>query len=122
MSQPERSGFAEHAEDVKHFPLEDRAQAPVPQGPIFLPAFGTQEGVLAERRLLRKLDFRLMPAIVAIFILNNIDRTGITAARRKGFEEDLGRSGLQYNIILSIFYVVYSPTQIPSNMILNKIR
>jgi len=73
MSQPERSGFAEHAEDVKHFPLEDRAQAPVPQGPIFLPAFGTQEGVLAERRLLRKLDFRLMPAIVAIFILNNID-------------------------------------------------
>ncbi|KAJ7052013.1 MFS general substrate transporter [Mycena amicta] len=85
------------------------------------PASGTPERALAERRLLRKLDFRLLPAVTCIFILNYIDRTAMTTARLKGFQQDLGLSDIQYSIILSILYVTYSPAQIPSNMILNKV-
>lgn len=37
------------------------------------PAIGTLERILAERNLVRKLDRRLLPAIVTIYILNYID-------------------------------------------------
>ncbi|KAJ6492541.1 MFS general substrate transporter [Mycena vitilis] len=98
--------------------------------PTVPPAAGTPERLAAERKLVRKLDFRLLPAIATIFILNYIDasaalytRTGITAARLKGFEKDLGLSGkyLQYSVILSIYYAVYCPAQIPSNMVQSRL-
>lgn len=38
-----------------------------------LPAPGSQERLLAERRLVRKLDMRLIPTIFIIFIMNYID-------------------------------------------------
>uniref|UniRef100_A0A0W0G0G1 Uncharacterized protein n=1 Tax=Moniliophthora roreri TaxID=221103 RepID=A0A0W0G0G1_MONRR len=86
-----------------------------------LPASGTPERALAERKLVRKLDTRVLPTIVLIFIMNYIDRNGITTARLKGLEEDLGLSDLQYQVALSILFVTYGPAQIPSNMILNYI-
>ena len=65
----------------------------------------------AERALVWKLDLRLLPMIVLIFIMNYIgssassysstespliawiDRTAVTSARLKGMEADLGLSG-----------------------------
>ena len=38
-----------------------------------LPASGSKERLLAERRLVRKLDMRLIPIIFIIFIMNFID-------------------------------------------------
>ncbi|KAG2153348.1 major facilitator superfamily domain-containing protein [Suillus clintonianus] len=73
----------------------------------------------AERRLVRKLDFRLLPTIVLIFIMNYIDRVAITSARLKGLESDLGLTDLQYYTVVAILYVSYCPAQIPSNMLLN---
>ncbi|KAJ7364887.1 MFS general substrate transporter [Mycena albidolilacea] len=84
-----------------------------------LPDIGTPERILAERKLVRKLDSRLLPTIFLIYIMNYIDRNGITTARLKGLEQDLGLSDLQYNVVLSILFVSYCPAQIPSNMILN---
>ncbi|KAE9390978.1 MFS general substrate transporter, partial [Gymnopus androsaceus JB14] len=75
--------------------------------------------LLAERKLVRKLDMRVMPTILLVFIMNYIDRTAITTARLKGLEQDLHLSDLQYNVVLSILYVTYCPAQIPSNMMLN---
>ncbi|KAL0574876.1 hypothetical protein V5O48_007088 [Marasmius crinis-equi] len=86
-----------------------------------LPEAGSPEREAAERRLVRKLDQRMLPTIVIIFIMNYIDRNGITTARLKGLEEDLGLSDLQYQVILSILFVTYCPAQIPSNMVLNYI-
>ncbi|KAI0036163.1 MFS general substrate transporter [Vararia minispora EC-137] len=77
--------------------------------------------VVAERKLVRKLDMRLLPTIVVVFIMNYIDRTAVTAARLKGLEEDLGLSDIQYNAILAILYASYCPAQIPSNILLNRI-
>ncbi|KAG0693959.1 major facilitator superfamily domain-containing protein [Suillus ampliporus] len=73
----------------------------------------------AERRLVRKLDFRLLPTIVIIFIMNYIDRVAITSARLKGLETDLGLTDIQYDTVVAILYVSYCPAQIPSNMLLN---
>ncbi|KAJ7712151.1 MFS general substrate transporter [Mycena metata] len=86
-----------------------------------LPEIGSPERILAEKKLVRKLDSRLLPTIVLIFIMNYIDRNGITTARLKGLQQDLGLSDLQYSVVLSILFASYCPAQIPSNMILNRI-
>ncbi|KAJ7250041.1 major facilitator superfamily domain-containing protein [Mycena haematopus] len=80
-----------------------------------LPEIGTPERILAEKKLVRKLDTRLLPTIFLIYIMNYIDRNGITTARLKGLEQDLGY--LQYSVVLSILFVSYCPAQIPSNMV-----
>jgi len=81
----------------------------------------TENRKAAERSLLRRLDTRLMPTVVIIYIMNYIDRVAITAARLQGLEADLGISDVQYASILAILYATYSPAQIPSNMILGYI-
>ncbi|KAF8158961.1 major facilitator superfamily domain-containing protein [Mycena galopus ATCC 62051] len=86
-----------------------------------LPEIGSPERLNAERKLVRKLDTRLLPTIFFIFIMNYIDRNGITTARLQGFQQDLGLSDLQYSVVLSVLFASYSPAQIPSNMILNYI-
>ncbi|KAJ7578187.1 major facilitator superfamily domain-containing protein [Mycena floridula] len=86
---------------------------------FYIPEAGTEERRLAERKLVRKLDTRLLPTIILIYILNYIDRNGITTARLKGMEQDLGLTDLQYSVVLSILFVTFCPAQIPSNMILN---
>ncbi|KAJ7587225.1 major facilitator superfamily domain-containing protein [Mycena floridula] len=84
-----------------------------------IPENGTEERRLAERKLVRKLDTRLLPTVILIYILNYIDRNGITTARLKGMEQDLGLTDLQYSVVLSILFVTYCPAQVPSNMLLN---
>ncbi|KAF9021124.1 sugar transporter [Hymenopellis radicata] len=73
-----------------------------------------------EKKLLRKLDAR-MSVLLLIYILNYIDRNNASAARLKGFEEDLHLKGEQFATLLSILYVGYILMQVPSNMFLNKI-
>ncbi|KAL0573376.1 hypothetical protein V5O48_008573 [Marasmius crinis-equi] len=93
-----------------HFEVEDP-----------LPEPGTPERITAERKLVRKLDRRVLPTIILIYIMNYIDRLGITTARLQGLEQDLHLSSIQYSAVLSILYVTYSSGQVPSNMILNYI-
>ncbi|KAL1737654.1 major facilitator superfamily domain-containing protein, partial [Schizophyllum fasciatum] len=42
-----------------------------------------------------------------------------SAARLRGFEEDLGLQGSQFATVLSILYIGYITMQVPSNMFLN---
>ncbi|KAF8624305.1 hypothetical protein AX15_005936 [Amanita polypyramis BW_CC] len=84
-----------------------------------LPEPGTEERKTAERRLLHKLDTRVLPTICLIFIMNYIDRIGVTTARLKGLQKDLGITDVQYATVIAILFVSYCPAQIPSNMVLN---
>ncbi|KAG5732000.1 hypothetical protein E4T56_gene18263 [Termitomyces sp. T112] len=84
-----------------------------------LPVSGTPERLKAERKLVRKLDSRLLPTVFVIFIMNYIDRNGITTARLKGMQQDLGISDIQYATVIAVLYASYCPAQIPSNMLLN---
>lgn len=74
-----------------------------------------------DKKTLRKIDLRLMPMLIFIYILNYIDRNNIASARLGGLEEDLGLKGNQYQICISILFIGYILFQVPSNMLLNKI-
>ncbi|KAJ7675707.1 MFS general substrate transporter [Mycena polygramma] len=106
------------ADEKTHSSVEHRETADTVDT---LPEEGSAERLAAERRLVRKLDTRLLPTIFLIFILNYIDRNGITTARLQGFQQDLGLSDLQYSVVLSVLFASYCPAQIPSNMILNRV-
>ncbi|KAF6746647.1 major facilitator superfamily domain-containing protein [Ephemerocybe angulata] len=74
----------------------------------------------AERRLVRKLDLIILPLFIVIYCCNFIDRTSIGNAKVAGLEADLGMHGTQFNVALTIFYVFYIISDIPSNLILKR--
>lgn len=74
-----------------------------------------------ETRTRRKIDMRILPMLVWIYILNYLDRNNIASSRLGGLEEDLGLTGNQYQICISILFVGYILMQIPANMLLNKL-
>ncbi|KAG7417755.1 putative transporter [Fusarium oxysporum f. sp. rapae] len=77
---------------------------------------------IKEKALVRRIDNRMMPLMMLLYILNYLDRNNIATARLGNFEEDIGLVAEQYNTVISIFFVGYILTQVPTNMILNKMR
>ncbi|ORY60759.1 major facilitator superfamily domain-containing protein [Pseudomassariella vexata] len=77
-----------------------------------------------EIKLVRKLEYRIMPMLWAMYFMNYLDRNAIANARLNGLEDDLHLEGTQYNTCISIFFVGYLLMQIPSNMLMSsgKIR
>lgn len=74
-----------------------------------------------HKSVTRKIDIRILPTLVWIYILNYLDRNNIAASRLGGLEEDLGLVGSQYQTCISILFVGYIIMQIPANMIVNKL-
>lgn len=50
------------------------------------------------KRLMRKIDLRILPFLSLLYLLSFLDRTNIGNARLAGLEKDLGMSGLDYNV------------------------
>ncbi|ETI19647.1 hypothetical protein G647_08659 [Cladophialophora carrionii CBS 160.54] len=99
-------------------------EAPVTVGrepPPYVKSLSPEERRIAERALVRKIDFRLIPTIIIMYILNYLDRNNIAAARLAGLEDELKLHGTQYQTAVSILFVGYLLMQIPSNLFLNKI-
>ena len=74
-----------------------------------------------EMKLVRKMDIRLLPMLVLMYIMNYLDRNNIAAARLAGLQKDLKLTSTQYLTCLSILFVGYLLMQVPSNLFLNKI-
>ncbi len=91
------------------------------QPPPYVRSLSPEERGHVEKSLVRKIDFRLIPMIIIMYIMNYLDRNNIAAARLGGLEEDLKLIGNQYQTAVSILFVGYVLMQIPSNLYLNKI-
>lgn len=72
-----------------------------------------------EKQLLRKIDFRLLPIILASFFIACLDRSNIGNARLAGIEKDLNMSDQQFQIVLAMFFVGEVAMKIPSNLVNN---
>lgn len=91
------------------------------QSPESLGHLPPYERLNLEALLVRKIDLRLLPMVILMYILNYLDRNNIAAARLAGLESDLSLTGTQYLTALSILFVGYILMQIPSNLFLNKV-
>lgn len=52
----------------------------------------------ATQRLLRKIDWYLLPFLAFLYLLSFLDRSNIGNARLAGLETSLNMSGLDYNV------------------------
>ncbi|KAM0719486.1 hypothetical protein Q7P37_005391 [Cladosporium fusiforme] len=71
-----------------------------------------------ERRLVRKLDARIVPMVMLLYLLSFLDRVNIGNARLYGLEEDLSMGSDQFQIAVSVLFVTYVLSEVPSNLIL----
>ncbi|KAE8347624.1 hypothetical protein BDV24DRAFT_146452 [Aspergillus arachidicola] len=79
----------------------------------------THEERIIENPLVRRIDFHVLPLLVLVYLMNYMDRNNYASARLQGLETDLGLRRDQYEIGLSVMYISYILTQVPSNLLLN---
>src|SRR3954452_5735503 len=72
-----------------------------------------------QARTVRKVATRLIPALLALYIIAYLDRVNVTFAQDK-LESDLGFSGAVYGFGAGIFFVGYFLLEVPSNLALHK--
>ncbi|KAG7527481.1 hypothetical protein FFLO_06896 [Filobasidium floriforme] len=77
----------------------------------------------ASKRLTRKLkhlicqmDLYVVPIVAIQYLFAFIDRANIGNAKIAGLEKDLGLSGYDYNLLLSVFYISYIAFELPASM------
>ncbi|KAH6675116.1 major facilitator superfamily domain-containing protein [Halenospora varia] len=75
-----------------------------------------------EKKLVRKLDIRIMPTLWLMYWLNYLDRNAIALAKLDHIERDLNLTATQYSTCVSILFVGYILGGIPSNMLITRIR
>ncbi|KAG5292581.1 MFS transporter [Histoplasma ohiense] len=80
-----------------------------------------EERTNLDRKLLLKLDFLLVPMMGMLYLLSFLDRANIGNARVAGLQKDLGISDLQYQTAITVTYVPYIVTELPSNLLIKKI-
>ncbi|KAI8646788.1 major facilitator superfamily domain-containing protein [Parasitella parasitica] len=79
-----------------------------------------QERLAAEKKLVRKLDTRLLPFLSFMYLFSSLDRSSLGNAVLDNFEQDVGITPDQFNTCVTIFYVGFLIFQIPSNILLKR--
>lgn len=86
------------SDKVPATPYNTQAPRPAMVPPELVAAMSPERRFEAENQLRRKIDYRLMPMAVLMYIMNYLDRNNIAAARLGGLEEDLGLKGTEYQV------------------------
>ncbi|GAN05548.1 MFS nicotinic acid transporter Tna1 [Mucor ambiguus] len=79
-----------------------------------------QDRTLAEKKLVRKLDTRLLPFLSFMYLFSSLDRSSLGNAVLDNFEQDIGITPDQFNTCVTIFYAGFLIFQIPSNILLKR--
>ena len=99
-------GANEYSEDdkfvtgqISHAP---GANAAVPirtrEAPPLVKNLSKEERLRLELALVRKIDRRLLPMVVLMYILNYLDRNNIASARLAGLQTELKLTSVQYEV------------------------
>ncbi|KAL9067556.1 MAG: hypothetical protein Q9157_006772 [Trypethelium eluteriae] len=87
------------------------ANADVPirqlEAPPLVRDLSPEDRVVLERKLVRKIDFRLLPMIILMYIMNYLDRNNLPSAKLAGLSSDLHLTGDQFNTAVSVLFVGY---------------
>jgi MFS transporter, ACS family, tartrate transporter len=73
-----------------------------------------------KRRTILKVSWRLLPLIVACYLINYIDRTNVSFAALT-MNKDLGLTATMFGFGAGIFFFGYAFFEVPSNMVLQRV-
>ncbi|KAJ3558531.1 hypothetical protein NM688_g873 [Phlebia brevispora] len=82
----------------------------------------TVEAAVDERKLLRRIDWHVVPWLALLYLLNFLDRGNIGNARLYHMQDDLHITDQQYLIALTVFFFPYALFEPPSNVALRRLR
>ncbi|SJL07512.1 uncharacterized protein ARMOST_10862 [Armillaria ostoyae] len=69
-----------------------------------------------DRRLVRKVDLRLIPILTLLYLLSFLDRSNIGNARIIGLATGIHLSPPAYNTALALYFIAYVIFEVPSNL------
>nr|OQO30769.1 hypothetical protein B0A51_02465 [Rachicladosporium sp. CCFEE 5018] len=70
-----------------------------------------------EKRILRKLDWRVVPVLWFLFLVSFIDRGNIGNAKIQGMDKSLHLVGNRYNMAVMVFTLAYVVFGVPANIV-----
>lgn len=73
-----------------------------------------------ERKLLLKVDLRVVPALWFLFLVSFVDRGNLGNAKIEGLEDSLGMTGNDYNVALQVFTISYVVFGLPANIVFKR--
>jgi sugar phosphate permease len=71
-----------------------------------------------EKRAVRKLDYTILPVMTMFYFLSFLDRSNIGNARVAGLQAGLGLTDHQYQVVVTVLFVPYIASELPSNLLL----
>nr|XP_018264739.1 uncharacterized protein I303_02918 [Kwoniella dejecticola CBS 10117]OBR86897.1 hypothetical protein I303_02918 [Kwoniella dejecticola CBS 10117] len=74
----------------------------------------------ALKKLTRKIDIRVVPQLIFIYMLSYIDRGNVGNARLFGAQADTGLSNTDWNTGLSLLFITFGFGGLPSNILVKK--
>jgi hypothetical protein len=69
--------------------------------PPLVAAMSQEQRIQAEAEMRRKIDMRLLPMIILMYIMNYLDRNNIAAVRLAGLQDELNLTSVQYQVKLA---------------------
>ncbi|KAF2761118.1 MFS general substrate transporter [Pseudovirgaria hyperparasitica] len=75
-----------------------------------------------DKRIVKILDWRMMPIITLMFLMSYLDRINVSNARLAGLQDDLHMSDTIWNAGISTFYVGYLIGQLPGVIWMTKMK
>jgi len=98
----------------------DLEVVPVPEDAVYRPEVDTSG--IDERKLLRRIDWHVVPWLAVLYLLNFLDRGNIGNAKLYNMTTDLHITDNQYLIALTVFFLPYALFEPASNVILRRLR
>lgn len=74
-----------------------------------------------QKKIIRKIDFRLVPTLGFMYCVSLMDRTNLGIAVVAGMGVDLVLTGERYSIIVLLFFITYVALQPPATVVLRKL-
>ena len=99
MAQVDNKGGIEHIADdpIQNSPGHGPSSSKLVP-PELVVAMTPEYRLAAEAKLRRKIDLRLLPMIILMYIMNYLDRNNIAAVRLAGLQDELNLSSTQYQV------------------------
>ncbi|KAL9066363.1 MAG: hypothetical protein Q9157_007164 [Trypethelium eluteriae] len=73
------------------------------------------------KRVLRKIDLRILPILIVTYLLQYLDKNGINYASVYGLQKGTGLHGQDYSWLSSIFYFGYLVAQYPAGYAMQRL-
>ncbi|KAI9454442.1 MFS general substrate transporter [Russula earlei] len=93
-----------------------------PPSPLCLYRPDVDISAVDPRKLKRKIDFRLVPWLTLLYLMNFLDRGSIGNARLYNMEKDLHTTDEQFLLALTVFFFPFALFEVPSNLVLRHLR